>query len=1038
MHLYAISRAFLRLLPTLSAKITDFIDNLGNKAKKYLVSALLSALIVSLGIVVSCSPTGRSSVSKKLRKPIFDHTEQAVTPPSPATDTTELTSGKADATTAIPIIPDVPAIDISDLPETLPDSLPAGALDSPSGALNNLPAWMLDSLSGMLDSLGGADSLLARIPAALRHIILDSLGGVSADSVRTLLANMGGTFPVGTQIKTGNLDIIAEPDTSATSKARKAFLDAPVFGKNRDSLIYDVKNKLIFVYGQGDLTYEDNNLKADYMVLNTSTKEIYGTGVADTAGVMSRPEFKQAGSDYTMDTITYNLTSSKAKIKGVSTKDGEGYLLGRDLKKMDDNTINLAGGKYTTCDHIEHPHFYIAMTKAKVIPGKKIITGPAYFVMEDVPIYFLGIPGGFFPVSSGPSSGFIMPTYGEETRRGFYLRDGGYYFTFGDYADLSLTGGIYTLGSWEASAKSNYVKRYTYSGNLSANYARTIYGEKGGSDYQNVGNFKLAWSHRQDPKWRPNSQFSASVNFSTSGYNKQGTTNLNDMLNTQTNSSISYSKSWNAGGVPINLSASFNHSQNSRDSTISLTLPNISFSVGTFSPFKRKNATGKERWYEKIQVSYAMQASNTIGPVKEYELFTAKTLEDMKNGVSHKIPVKMSFNLFNYITFTPSFNYNETWNFKRERKEYDPVLNKVVDLDPEFGFFRMYNYNVNGSFSTKLYGMFQVKEKPGKNRWFKAIRHVVSPTVGFTFAPDFSNPKYGFTEYYQTDSIGGYASNGSSSGSRSASINFSLSNQLEMKVASKTDSSGVKKIKLIEQLSASGSYNFLQPGDSLNLSNINLSFRTNIWKNFGINLNATWDPYKVVSVNDKPVRIGKLNIGGGKFGRIVSTGWSFGYTFNPSSSSQPVSNDINSGGYIGAYTNPFDMEYQMDPAERRRQMVSSYYDFSIPWNFGFNYSVSYNNDGLRKKVTQTLGFNGSVTLTGKWGISFNGGFDLEKLRITPGTISLNRDLHCWDMSFQWVPMGTMKSWQFHIGIKSSMLADLKYDKQSSRFDNLME
>jgi lipopolysaccharide assembly outer membrane protein LptD (OstA) len=1016
----------------LSAKITVFIDNLGNKAKKYLVWAAFSALVVSLGIAVSCSPTSRGVASGKLRKPIFDRPEQTAPPIPPAESSNDATEPVG----TIPKIPDVSTIDLSHLPETLPD----GAPDSLLWILNNADGTM-DSLLDVLDSLGGGDSLLARIPAAYRHLIPDSLAEVSGDSLRTIIASQGTSLSPGTQIETGNLDIISESDADVASRPRKAFLDAPVFGKNRDSLIYDVRRKLLFVYGQGDLTYEENNLKADYMVLNANTKEIYGTGLPDTAGVVSRPEFKQAGGDYTMDTITYNLTTSKAKIKGVATKDGEGYLLGRDLKKMDDGTLNLADGVYTTCDYVEHPHYYIALSKAKVIPGKKIITGYAHLVMEDVPIYFPGIPGGFFPMNSGPSSGFIMPTYGEETRRGFYLRDGGYYFTFGDYADLALTGGIYTLGSWEVAAQSNYVKRYTYSGSFSANYAKTIYGEQG--DGENTGNFKLSWSHRQDPKWRPNSQFSASVNFSTAGYNKQGTHQLSEMLNTQTNSSISYSKSWDANGVPINLSASFSHSQNSRDSTISFTLPNISFSVGTFSPFKRKNATGKQRWYEKIQLSYSMQASNSIDRVKEHELFTGKTLEDMRNGVSHKIPVKMSFNLFNYITFTPSFNYNETWNFKRERREYDPVLRKVVELDPEFGFFRMYNYNASGSFSTKLYGMFQVKEKPGKQRWFKAIRHVISPSVGFSVAPDFRNPKYGFTEYYQTDSTGKYTAYNPYVGSQTmsasgptASLNFAVSNQLEMKVASKTDSTGVKKIKLIDQLSANGSYNFL--ADSMNLSNISLAFRTNIWKNFGLNLSATWDPYQVVSVNNSARRINKFNIGSGNFGRIVNTGWSFGYTFNSSNSNQPVANDINSGAYVAAYTNPFDMDYQMDPVERRQQMVASYYDFSIPWNFGFNYSVSYRNDGLKKNITQTLGFNGSVTLTGKWGIAFNGGFDLEKMRFTPGTVSLNRDLHCWSMSFQWVPMGTMKSWQFHIGVLSSMLADLKYDKNSSRYDNLME
>jgi hypothetical protein len=643
-----------------------------------------------------------------------------------------------------------------------------------------------------------------------------------------------------------------------------------------------------------------------------------------------------------------------------------------------------------------------------------------------------------------------MPTYGEEARRGFFLREGGYYFRLGDYADLALTGGIYTLGSWEAAARSNYVKRYKFSGNLNINYAKTIYGEKNSPDYNNTSNFRVQWSHRQDPKAHPSQQFSASVNFSTSGYNKQSSTTLNDLLDSQTNSSISYSKSWTVGTTPINLTASFSHSQNSRDTTIAFTLPNISFSVGSFAPFKRKaeKAVGKQRWYEKITMSYSMAASNSTGRnTKEYNLFTERTLREMSNGVSHNIPIKTSFNFFNgAVTFSPSVNYRENWFFKKERQVWDPVLNRVQRLDPEFGFFRMYSYNASGSFSTKLYGMFQPKRRPGKNGWLQAVRHVMTPSVGFTFAPDFTKPQYGFVEYYQSDSTANrftsynpyIGSQAMSASGPQASVNFSLSNQIEMKVASKNDSTGMKKIPLIEQLSASGSYNFLL--DSMNLSNISLSLRTgNIFKNFAIQLSATWDPYQVVDVNGSPRRIAKYNVGKGKFGRIVSTGWSFSYTFQPSNANQPVMNDISSSGYMmGAGIDPFNMGYPMDPMMRRQYMVSSYYDFSIPWNFGFNYSVNYNNNGLKRTITQTLGFQGSVTLTSKMGFSFTGGFDIARRKFSPMSVNLTRDLHCWDMSFQWVPIGTMKSWMFHIGVKSGMLRDIKYDKQSSRFDNLMQ
>ncbi len=1085
-------------MPTLSAKIAELIDNLGRLTKKYLVWIALSALVVSAGVLVSCSSASKSSSSKGKRQPIF---ERAVEPPSGAASDTPVTPVAVPAQGAMSDelidsirrgTPDVSSTDLGSLSEIYPDAgknlsvdslmarVAASFPDSLSWVADYILTVPVDSLAGFIDTLpenvkalmppelpnllreytagkAGAledvrqlrDSIRRPIPASVRSLLPDSIRGLSDDSLRRFAAANGIGIPTDYDIytdpdvvmKTGDLNIIA--DTARTPQ--KAFLEHPVFGKNQDSLVYDVKNRYIFVYGKGDLMYEDKNLKADFMILNVDTKEIYGTGVMDTVtGKMTRPEFLQAGSNpMTMDTMTYNLTSGKAKVKGVATKDGEGYLLGRELKKMPDNTINLAHGAYTTCDRIEHPHFYIAMTKAKVIPGKKIITGPAYFVMEDVPIYFLGIPGGFFPISSGPRSGFIMPTYGEESSRGFFLRDGGYYFTFGDYADLKLTGGIYTLGSWEAAAQTNYVVRYKFGGNLGLNYAKTILGEKNSADYQNSNNFKLTWSHRQDPKFHPGSTFSASVNFSTAGYNKQGaTTSLNDLLNTQTNSSISYGKSWMAGSTAINLTVALSHSQNSRDSTIALTLPNISFSVGSFAPFKRKVAAGKQRWYEKITMSYSMAASNSI-LAKEYDLFTTKTVREMRNGVSHKIPIKTSFTMFRgALTFSPSLNYNENWFFKKERREWDPVEKKVKTLDPEFGFFRMYSYNASGSFSTKLYGMYQMKKKPGKTAGLQAVRHVMTPSVGFTLAPDFRKPQYGFVDYYQSDSTGRYTqynpyvgSQSMSAGAPTASINFSLSNQIEMKIGSKNDSTGVKKIPIIEQLSASGSYNFL--ADSMNLSNISLTLRTgNIFKNFGIQLSAVWDPYVVLDNNGSPKRIGKYNVGHGKFGRIASTSWSFGYTFNSSQSNQPAMNNINSSNYVGAYVNPFDMENEMEPAMRRQYMVSSYYDFSIPWNFGFNYSVSYANNGIKSTVTQTLGFQGSVTLTAKWGINFNGGFDIAKRKFTPMQVSLARDLHCWSMSFQWIPIGTMKSYQFHIGVKSSMLSDLKYDKSSSRYDNL--
>jgi hypothetical protein len=757
-----------------------------------------------------------------------------------------------------------------------------------------------------------------------------------------------------------------------------------------------------------------------------------------------------------MDTITYNLNSQKAKIFGVATKDGEGFLISRELKKMPDNTINIEGAKYTTCDRVEHPHFYIAMTKAKVIPGKKIITGPAYFVMEDVPIYFLGIPGGFFPISSGPQSGMVMPQYGEEARRGFYLRDGGYYFTFGDYADLRLTGDIYTLGSWGLKAQSNYMKRYKFRGGVGLTYSVT---KTEDDQYPPSNSFNVTWNHSQDPKANPRQTFSAGVNFSTSGQKQLATTTLQDHLNTNTSSSIQYTRNWMVGSTTINMTAAFNLSANSRDTAVNVTLPNISLSVSSFAPFKRKVQVGRQRWYEKITMSYQMQAQNSTGNVKEYDFFTKNTLRGMQNGVRHSIPVKTSFNLLGYINFSPSFNYNEVWNFQRQRRGWDP--NGGSDgqgapsstdpkdpsyIPPEFGFFRLYGWDLSGSFSTKVYGTFEVKRKPGKTGWLQAFRHVMTPTVGFTYSPDFTHPRYGFFDYVQSSPSGAYTSYNPnvgnptmSPGAPRAALNFSVANQLELKVRDGSDSTGMKKIPILEQLSFSGSYNFLAPGDSMQLSNISVQLRTGqIFKNFAIQLNATWDPYQYVNVGGQARRIGKLAVGGGKFGRITSTGWTFGYTFNSSNSSQPVMNDINSGSFVGAYVNPFDHNVNLDPLLRRQYMVSSYYDFSIPWNLGFNYTVNYTHSGLKPKVIQSLNYNGSVTLTQKWGVTFTGGFDIARRKFTDMEVNLTRDLHCWDMSFRWIPFGHMKSYMFHIGIRSGMLADIKYDKSSNMYDNLIQ
>lgn len=842
-----------------------------------------------------------------------------------------------------------------------------------------------------------------------------------------------------------DVDTLTLQVADTVRRAKKAGLDKPISGKASDSLYYDLRNKMVYIYEQGDVSYGDMNLKADFMNINLDNKNIYAYGKADTvdgAPVMTRPVFTQGTTTLNMDTITYNIESQRAKIKSIATQQGDGWLVGTSVKKMEDNTINIEGGMYTTCDQTDHPHFYLAMTKAKVIPGKKAITGPAYLVMEDVPIYFLGVPEGFFPLNTGPKSGILMPTYGEEATRGFYIRGLGYYFTLSEHMDLALTGGIYTLGSWEANVRSRYIKRYKYSGNLNFDFSSVKSGDKGDADYIKQNTFKLQWTHSQDAKANPGSTFSASVNLASSGYSKYSANTLNDMLSTQTNSSISYSKNW--AGTPFSLSMNMAVSQNSQTKAISVTLPTVSFNVSRFYPFKRAVKIGKDRWYEKISMSYSGKLTNSVSAT-ESDIFSRQTLDNMRNGVQHTIPVQASFNVLNYINITPSFNYNERWYFKKVDRQWNPETNTAEELDPQYGFYRLYDYTTALSFSTTLYGMWQVREKY-KNFKLQAIRHTFSPSISFSYAPDFSNQKYGYFKTVQSDSTGRttvyspFADNayGTPSQGRSMAMSFSLSQSLEAKVLSKRDSTGIKKISLIDDFSISGSYNFL--ADSMKLSNISLSLRSTFSGKIGINLRATLDPYEV---SPEGIRYNKLTWRRGNLGRIINTGWSFGYSFKSrDNTKQPAINDINS--VPPEYMNPFYDPYgTMDPVLRRQYMANAYYDFSLPWNIGFNYAVNYsvsyvNNGttGIRRNITQTIGFNGSITFSPKMAATFSGGYDIATNKLTTSSISITRDLHCWQMSFSWIPFGYYKSWSFHIGVKAASLQDLKYDKSQSMYDNL--
>lgn len=844
-----------------------------------------------------------------------------------------------------------------------------------------------------------------------------------------------------TMVQADTLEI--QVDTTRTSKGTG--LNKIIIGKAKDSLYYDMRNKKVYMYEQGEVTYDNMTLNADFVNIDLDKKNIYAYGKTDSVDgepQITRPSFTQSGSTLNMDTITYNIDTQRAKIKGIATQQGDGWLISHDVKKMEDNTINMIDGMYTTCDQTENPHFYYYISKGKVITGDKgkIIMGPGHLVFEEVDIPFLGLPEGFFPLSSGPKSGILMPSYGEEARRGFFMRDMGYYFTLSEHMDLALTGGFYTLGSWELGATSRYIKRYKYSGNLNFKYASIRTGDKGDPDFIKQNTYNLQWTHSQDAKANPGSTFSASVNLSSSGYSKYSATNLNDMLATQTNSSIAYSKNW--AGTPFSLSMNMAVSQNSQTESISATLPNVSFNVSKFFPLKRKVKMGEDRWYERISMSYSAKMTNSIN-AKESDFFSSESLKNMKNGVQHNIPIQASFNLFNYINITPNVNYTERWYFKKTERRWNDQTARVETLDPEYGFYRLYNYNAGVSLSTTFYGQWQVREKY-KNMKLQALRHTVTPSVSFAYAPDFSNQKYGYYQTIQSDTTGrtmtyspfSENSYGVPSSGKSMAMTFNLSQSLEAKVKSDRDSTGMKKIKIIDDLSIGGSYNFL--ADSMKLSTLSISLRSTITQKVGLNLRTTLDPYEVTPEGK---RYDKLTWSRGNLGRIMNAGWSFGYTFQSRDSSTPAINDINS--IPPEYTNPFYDPYgTMDPILRRQYMSQAYYDFSLPWNLGFNYNVNYNvsyvnngTTGVKRNVTQTIGFNGSITFTKKMSATISGGYDITQRKLTTSSVNITRDLHCWQMSFSWIPFGYYRSWNFHIGVKAASLQDLKYEKSQSMYDN---
>lgn len=859
---------------------------------------------------------------------------------------------------------------------------------------------------------------------------------------------------------------IMQPDTLATDTVpkHKDALEAPVKYQATDSIVMTSGN-WAYLFGDGDVKYQQIQLQAEHIQMNLDSSLVFAKFGLDSIGEeFGYPLFIDGNEQYESKTMRYNFKTKKGYITDVITQQGEGYVTAGRTKKREDDALNMVGGRYTTCDNHEHPHFYIQMTKAKVRPKKNIVTGPVFLVLEDVPLP-LGLPFCFFPFSDSYSSGIIMPTFGDESTRGFFLRDGGYYFALSDYIDLALTGEIYTKGSWGLAARSSYKKRYKFSGSFNASYLVTKYGDKGLPDYSLSKDFKIQWTHSQDTKANPYRTFSASVNFSTSSYARNqyygpalssgGTDNIKS-------SSISFTQRF--PNSPLTISASTSISQRSQDSTISITLPDLTFSLSRIYPFKRKRAVGSDRWYEKISFSYTGYIRNSI-TTKENLLFKSNLIRDWTNGMQHNIPISASFTAFKYLNITPSFDYTERWYTSKVMQSYDFNQQQMVPSDTVYGFYRVYNYSASVSASTTLYGFF--KPLPFLGNKVEMIRHRLEPSISFSASPDFGSSRFGYYEnYVYTDAQGNQRSvtyspfsgqmYGVPSQGKSGSISFSLNNNLEMKVRSDKDSTGSKKISIIDKLSLSMSYNLA--ADSFQWSDLSAGLRLKLTKSYTLNLNMVFDTYTYGydESTGSPVRLNVPRWKAGKgIGRLRSTGTSFSYTLNNDTFKKWFGGGKNSGTQPGTEetstpeTLPGEDALGAEEEKPRERLLGrkeesdetdsdGYFKNTVPWNLSFNYSMSlsygtFNKEKLEYnyRITQALSFNGSIQPTKNWNFNFNATYDFDTHKISYMTCNVTRNMHCFQMTASFSPVGQYKSYTFSIAVSSSLLKDLKYNKSSN-------
>ena len=855
------------------------------------------------------------------------------------------------------------------------------------------------------------------------------------------------------------LDSLGMDSLAVDTTKKKEPLDAPVIYEASDSIVF-TKDGYAHLYGEGKVNYQNIELTSAVITMNMDSSTVFAKGVADTTGVETgTPIFKDGETPYESKIMRYNFKTKKGFINSIVTQQGEGYVTSEEGKKGANDEIYMRHGKYTTCDNHEHPHFYLKLSMAKVRPKKNVVFGPAQLVVEDVPLP-IAVPFGFFPFNSSYSSGFIMPTYGDEMNRGFYLRDGGYYFAISDQMDLKVLGEIFTKGSWGLSAASNYNKRYKFSGSFNASYLVTKTGEKNMPDYSVSKDFRIQWSHRQDAKANPNSSFSASVNFATSSYDRSSLSSLYNPQQYSQNtkaSSVSYSR--NFPEIGLNISSTFNITQNTRDSSLSMTLPDVNISLNRIYPFKRKKSVGDERWYEKISLQYTGSITNSIS-TKDNLLFKTP-LTQWENGMQHKIPVSATFNLFKYINIVPSFNYTERWYLRKVKQSYDPspASTDHVKRDTINGFNRLYDYNLSLQMNTKLYGMYKPLFMKSKEL---QIRHVFTPTVSYTYTPDFGKSRYGYYDTYTyTDEDGEVrtveyspyegAVYGYPGKNMSQNISFSVDNNIEMKMKSDKDTTGYKKISLIDQLGASLSYDVANK----RWSDLSMNLRLKLTKSYTFNMNASFATYAYEFDENGNVVVGdRTEWSYGRFGRFQGYSGSFSYTLNNDTfkklfgkKEEDEKNKDNKGKEenedeeTDEETEEQNNNSNMRKTEKASVDSDGYLAFKLPWSVSLSYSYSIREDRSKDiniktmrypySLTHSLNVSGNFKIGSRWNMTYSTGYDFTSKEMSMTTLNITRDLHCFNMSCGLV-FGPFTSYNFSIRANSSMLTDaLKWDQRSN-------